>query len=538
MMRSSNAQSFLAGVVCSAALVYLFLKIQDSGKKKNNNDTCTNADERRRIEDTAPRTNRDKIKGDPAPGEEEENVVESKGRGVDPPGSSSTEEVTEDIIEVTEDLITPEEDEEDNAPGDPPDILAEEAEVKVSLDRTERPTSSTTAHKTTEDVQDEKKEPTPSESFEEMARELEEKEAWEGSRKMSRNAAATLENTEAGGSLPLKTTITSMEIAENDFISEGDCLSIMSTFAERYADEKVQQELKQAAMGQNFIFNKEYIVRSKEILSPLQRDVLEKYGYFENGQLDEENDDPEGSDGKAKLEVDGDSESFEESLDDLLLIGVGLRKESSNRLYALALYSGKDTKDKVISDMSSRGSGSIAALDRALKSSIRTTFLLRILETDANVQEMSVEFQRLVSCHTKDNFLFAQCSSLMYKAGEIMEKEYVFSAGTTFKLECDHVGVKFSVDGNEIGTFSGFTEVFYNAFLNHKTIGPSLHRSVIENCCDTAAKVKQVADAMAHDHAFRKLQKDVRYWAKKNKAISEKMVLCRKLTSIPTERQQ
>ena len=110
-----------------------------------------------------------------------------------------------------------------------------------------------------------------------------------------------------------------------------------------------------------------------------------------------------------------------------------------------------------------------------------------------------------------------------------METEDAFACGTTFKLECVGTEVKFSVGGNDVGVFQGLTEVFCDAFLDQETVGPSLQKSVIQNCCDTST-AKKVADTMAHDQALGKLKKDVRRFAKKNKEIADKMDLCRRLT--------
>ena len=93
-------------------------------------------------------------------------------------------------------------------------------------------------------------------------------------------------------------------------------------------------------MDYNFVFNKGYIIRSKQILAPLQKDLFEKYGYWGSGHLDNILDnDVEPSDDKAKLvtAIASDmSSEFEESLDNLLLIGVGLREKSPNKVSAIS----------------------------------------------------------------------------------------------------------------------------------------------------------------------------------------------------------
>jgi len=75
---------------------------------------------------------------------------------------------------------------------------------------------------------------------------------------------------------PVKRNISAPEI----MITEEECLWILDTLVELYADRAVQDELKQATFDHNFNFSKGFIIRSRKILMPLQRDVLEKYGFL------------------------------------------------------------------------------------------------------------------------------------------------------------------------------------------------------------------------------------------------------------------
>ena len=55
---------------------------------------------------------------------------------------------------------------------------------------------------------------------------------------------------------------------------------ILDTLVELYADRAVQDELKQALFDHDFNFSKGFIIRSRKLLMPLQRDVLEKCGFL------------------------------------------------------------------------------------------------------------------------------------------------------------------------------------------------------------------------------------------------------------------
>ena len=76
---------------------------------------------------------------------------------------------------------------------------------------------------------------------------------------------------------PEKRNISAPEI----MITEEEYLFlILDTLVELYADRAVQDELKQALFDHNFNFSKGFIIRSRKILMPLQRDVLEKCGFL------------------------------------------------------------------------------------------------------------------------------------------------------------------------------------------------------------------------------------------------------------------
>jgi len=64
-------------------------------------------------------------------------------------------------------------------------------------------------------------------------------------------------------------------------LSEEDCIDMLDTLIERYSDKAVIDEMRQATMDHEYKFSKGFIIRSRMILEPLQKDVLEKYGFLE-----------------------------------------------------------------------------------------------------------------------------------------------------------------------------------------------------------------------------------------------------------------
>lgn len=63
-------------------------------------------------------------------------------------------------------------------------------------------------------------------------------------------------------------------------IAEEDCIEMLDMLIERYSDKDVKEELRLATMDHEYSFSKGFIFRSRKVLEPVQKDVLEKYGFL------------------------------------------------------------------------------------------------------------------------------------------------------------------------------------------------------------------------------------------------------------------
>mmetsp|Transcript_1547 Transcript_1547/g.3004 ORF Transcript_1547/g.3004 Transcript_1547/m.3004 type:complete len:656 (+) Transcript_1547:65-2032(+) len=346
-------------------------------------------------------------------------------------------------------------------------------------------------------------------------------------------------------------------------ITEEECMELLDELMERYKRKEVQEALKEASLDHELTFTKGYIIRSKKILAPLQQDLLEKYGFLEKNSVSEDAnsaDDKEENVHNDAVKDSGTGGSFDNTLDDLVLIGTGAREmpsEEPGNLYKVGVYASEETKEKIISDMAVPSAGdsseNLSVISAALKSTTKTTFLLQ-LDAQMNASDMSAEFLSLVYPSKPDNAALAHLSSFIYRAGETMQKENVFPTGTTFRLDCSCLGndneVNISVGGKEIGSIRGLGEAFCDGLLNQETVGPSLCKSVnghggnadanvseVDTSAqedatpkkDIVAEEKSIANTKAHDESLKKMQHTVRYLASKNKEITKKMELCQKL---------
>lgn len=207
----------------------------------------------------------------------------------------------------------------------------------------------------------------------------------------------------------------------------------------------------------------------------------------------------------------------------------------------MALYSDLLAKASIASIPKFNGAQAIDKLHAALKCAKQTTFLVK-LSVELGIQEMIGEIWDIVTPYVSNNAALANISSLIYGAGKD-----AFPEGTTVRFDCMSDGeVKFGVDGDKVGSVSGESDAFLNAFLGDASVFPSLHLSVVENCCKEdesdsgeAGKanvaggqinvVIKEANNKAHFDAVRKFQHTVRYLGQSNEQIGEKAQECQRL---------
>lgn len=70
-------------------------------------------------------------------------------------------------------------------------------------------------------------------------------------------------------------------------MSETDCVAALEELTRRYAQKEVQAAIKKATEDHAYEMTKGFIIRSFRILSPLQKDVYEQYGFGKSGDFDE-----------------------------------------------------------------------------------------------------------------------------------------------------------------------------------------------------------------------------------------------------------
>ena len=185
--------------------------------------------------------------------------------------------------------------------------------------------------------------------------------------------------------------------------------------------------------------------------------------------------------------------NFPSTLDDLQLIGAGMRKKMGIKIYAVAMYGAPIDG---ASRLSSRDELRRAA--RAFDaSSPRTTFVLEmILQADApdTIAKAIADSVRLRNGSAAEDVRY-----LERLIAEGVERGGGATKGITLQFDCTEEGVCVSVNGAEQGTagFKGLGSAFVDVFMDENTASPSL----VDDCLERGKGVEAEGSAAANDVA-------------------------------------
>ena len=168
--------------------------------------------------------------------------------------------------------------------------------------------------------------------------------------------------------------------------------------------------------------------------------------------------------------------NFSSKLDDLVLVGYGMRIKMGIKIYAVAMYG-----STCLGDVS--GTELRNAVRTFGPSSPKTTFVLEmVLQADSDT------IAEAIANSVKLRYGGAQADVQYLEAliaeGVTKECGGQASKGCTLQFDCSEEGVKVIVDGNEQGTakFKGLGSAFVDVFMDDNTVSPSLIENCGENC--------------------------------------------------------
>lgn len=174
---------------------------------------------------------------------------------------------------------------------------------------------------------------------------------------------------------------------------------------------------------------------------------------------------------------------FDESLGDLSLMGVGVRKKGPIRVYSVGVYSEAEVKGSISSMPKSDKDGALTKL-RQTSEKRQMTFVLK-MAFKVSAEKMAAAIAESVDPRTSDKGAVESLKKLILDG---VAAKGAASPGTILRFDCLSNGdVKVSVDGTEVGVASGISQAFADVFLDENGVSPALRESIVENCCGVAA---------------------------------------------------
>jgi hypothetical protein len=151
--------------------------------------------------------------------------------------------------------------------------------------------------------------------------------------------------------------------------------------------------------------------------------------------------------------------TFEDELDGLSLLGVGVRKKGPIMVYSVGVYSTGEVKGSIASHSKSDKSGALSALRASMRSSdfpTAATFVLK-MNFRVSAEKMAAAIAEGVAPRAADGVAVETLKRLILDG---VAAKGAAVPGTVLRFDCSSEGVRVSVDGAEAGVAPGLSRAF------------------------------------------------------------------------------
>ena len=172
--------------------------------------------------------------------------------------------------------------------------------------------------------------------------------------------------------------------------------------------------------------------------------------------------------------------TFEAQLDELYLAGVGVRKKSIVKVYAVAMYASAPVLKSTISQ------STLNTAARSFDESTRVTSFVLHMTYSVGAEKIAGAIGESVQPRYSGNPEHIKALEALIIEG-VNKIGGQASKGTTFRFDCSLDGVEVSVNGMSQGgaTFDGLGSAFVDVF----TDGDAVSQTLVESCLDTWTNV-------------------------------------------------
>jgi len=177
---------------------------------------------------------------------------------------------------------------------------------------------------------------------------------------------------------------------------------------------------------------------------------------------------------------------FDEKLNDLSLLGVGVRKKGPIKVYSVGVYTSIQVKATIATHSKSDKNGALSKLRQSISSSKEIISIVLKMNFKVAGEKMAAAIAESIEPRTKDKSAVDTLKQLIVDG---VAAKGAATPGTILQFDCStKSGVTVSVDGKKVGVAPGLlAQALSDVFLDDNGVSPPLRDSIVENCCEISS---------------------------------------------------
>ena len=176
---------------------------------------------------------------------------------------------------------------------------------------------------------------------------------------------------------------------------------------------------------------------------------------------------------------------FDEKLNDLSLLGVGVRKKGPIKVYSVGVYTSIQVKTSIATHSKSDTNGALSKLRQSISTSKESISIVLKMNFKVAGEKMAAAIAESIEPRTKDKSAVDTLKQLIVDG---VAAKGAATPGTILQFDCStKSGVTVSVDGKKVGVAPGLAQSLSDVFLDDNGVSPPLRDSIVENCCEISS---------------------------------------------------
>jgi len=218
-----------------------------------------------------------------------------------------------------------------------------------------------------------------------------------------------------------------------------------------------------------------------------------------------------GGDGSGSLVDSATKIEFDEKLNDLSLLGVGVRKKGPIKVYSVGVYTSIQVKTSIATHSKSDKNGALSKLRESISSSKEIISIVLKMNFKVAGEKMAAAIAESIVPRTNDKSAVDTLKQLIVDG---VAAKGAATPGTILQFDCStKSGVTVSVDGKKVGVAPGLlAQALSDVFLDDNGVSPPLRDSIVENCCgiSSAATVIETSSSPGNESSLEDVESQLK----------------------------